>query len=522
MKGQLTVFFSLIVTLILSLITVCIQGAIKSTIAMQTECVVDMGLDSVFAEYNKELLEQYDLFFIDTSYGFSSPSIANTENRLHQFLEYNIDPQKDNLILNSFDWNQMEIVDVMVTNEVYATDKNGQEFKKQAIEHMKNFVGLNEISYVKAKLNEVNQDGLLERELDFERQELHNIILKEEEKVNEENIDMDQKGKWDGIVNQEDATVLNNAESVHLGILSLVIKETATISKSTLSSEELLSTRISNSRSNEEKRGSAQDEKESDAENEQFGMAEEILFVEYLLSKFHNYAEGEGEGDAEGDGVRDADEDNGVLQYELEYLLGGKESDVKNLKKVVHSMLLMREVSNYLYLQSDQEKLGEADVLAWTFGVVTLNPEMQPTYKQLILLSWAYGEGLLDVRELLNGGKIPLKKTRSDWKLGLSNLFSIGFDNTFDDKTNDEKEDKGLDYKMYLRLLLLTENKKNILTRSMNLVEANIRKTEGNSEFRLDGCVGGMSANVEMKGKFGFDFIINRKYSYCNSNESEN
>lgn len=544
MRGQITVFFSLIVTLILSLIVVCIQGAIKSTIAMQTECVVDMGLDSVFAEYHRELLEQYELFLIDTSYGVSNPSIANTENHLLQYMEYNVDPQKGNLIMDLFDWNQMEIVDAMITDEIYATDQKGYEIKKQAISYMKNRIGMDEIEYIKDKVTEINQDGLLERELDLERQELRDSILKEEEKVNEENLNLDQNemnqeeiiqenqenqnnqknqnqnGKFfmESETNSDDNSIQTKGERARLGILSMVIKDTSVISRSELCKEELLSSRIIYDKKEDSKEN--QEGNKKDREVQKFDMSEEVLFVEYLLSQFHSYV--------------DVEEYAGALSYEVEYLLGGKETDVENLKKVVHSMLLMREVANYMYLLTDQEKMGEADALAWTFGVVTLNPEMQPAYKQLILLSWAYGEGLLDVRKLLEGGKVPLKKTRENWQLGIDNMFQIGLDLVIGSEANkddgkninetngntkyeNEDDETGLDYKMYLRLLLLVENKEDVLTRSMNLIEANIRKTEGNSEFRLDGCIGGMSANVEMKGKFGFDFVISRKYYYCNS-----
>ena len=81
-KGYITVFLSLSLTLILSLVFTVIEGARISAIRMKFECVADIGMNSVLAEYNRELLSQYDLLFVDTSYGSGTPSIANAEEHL--------------------------------------------------------------------------------------------------------------------------------------------------------------------------------------------------------------------------------------------------------------------------------------------------------------------------------------------------------------------------------------------------------------------------------------------------------
>lgn len=68
-KGYITVFLTLSLTLILSLVFTVIEGARISAIRMKFECVADIGMNSVLAEYHRELLEQYDLLFVDMSYG---------------------------------------------------------------------------------------------------------------------------------------------------------------------------------------------------------------------------------------------------------------------------------------------------------------------------------------------------------------------------------------------------------------------------------------------------------------------
>ena len=66
-KGSITVFLSLILTPVLAVIICMTESAAYSAARMKCEVATDMALESVFAEYNRELLKRYDLYFIDTS-----------------------------------------------------------------------------------------------------------------------------------------------------------------------------------------------------------------------------------------------------------------------------------------------------------------------------------------------------------------------------------------------------------------------------------------------------------------------
>ena len=93
-RGTITVFLSISLTIILSLIGAVIESARYSALRMRTEMIMEMGLMSVFAEYNRELLKNYDLLFIDTSYGTGKPDIAATEDHLKDYMSYNGRPGK--------------------------------------------------------------------------------------------------------------------------------------------------------------------------------------------------------------------------------------------------------------------------------------------------------------------------------------------------------------------------------------------------------------------------------------------
>ena len=68
-KGYLTVYLSLVFAIVLSLLLTLIEGAAVGATRLQAELAADLGLDSVFAEYHRELMKQYGVSYIDDSYG---------------------------------------------------------------------------------------------------------------------------------------------------------------------------------------------------------------------------------------------------------------------------------------------------------------------------------------------------------------------------------------------------------------------------------------------------------------------
>ena len=67
-----------------------------------------------------------------------------------------------------------------------------------------------------------------------------------------------------------------------------------------------------------------------------------------------------------------------------------------------------------------------------------------------ILGVWAYGESILEVKCLLNGGKIAFEKTALNWKLSLTNLCSM----EQAAKGNVTEDAQGMTYEEYLFMLL--------------------------------------------------------------------
>ena len=85
-------------------------------------------------------------------------------------------------------------------------------------------------------------------------------------------------------------------------------------------------------------------------------------------------------------------------------------------------LLALREAANLVYLAKDAQKQGEmeamAGVIAASFGV----PAAMPVVKMALAVCWAFAESILDLRELLDGGKVALFKTAESWQLSLEQL----------------------------------------------------------------------------------------------------
>ena len=75
--GYLTVFLALTITVLLSLILLLLEGARINAIRMKTETAGNIAVRSALGEFHRELLRQYDLYFIDTSYGTGAGGTEN-------------------------------------------------------------------------------------------------------------------------------------------------------------------------------------------------------------------------------------------------------------------------------------------------------------------------------------------------------------------------------------------------------------------------------------------------------------
>lgn len=479
-QAYLTVYLALSMTIMISLCLALIEGARSNAIRMETECVTEIGLQSIFAEYHRELFNKYNLFAIDSSYGTDVANKLNTEHHLKRYIERNI--STEDILLDKLlyrDFLAMELQDAEITKLLILTDYNGLVLRRKAVEAIKDDVGLALFDEVMNWMQVVETNNLMEMDVAAWKksadEELH--------KYNGQQVEISE-GEWTTINIQNPTMELEKIRNS--GILSFIVEDTQSLSNRYLNPESLMGYRMELGQINQ---GNMEMEENSPDEE----LIEQYLFLEYLLKYMGCYG--------------DEDESNALL-YQLEYILIGKNSDLENLKSLVNRLMAIREAANASYIFSDQEKCAEAELAALLISSLVQLPELAEVLKPVLLLAWSFAESLHDMEVLLQGGKIPLMKDKNSWYYSLENALT-GFQ-----KSSYQVEGTGLTYKDYLRIMMMFTESETLTKRAMDLIEADIRKTPGNENFRLDACYVKLEAFIKMKSAYGYAFEITRTKEY--------
>lgn len=464
-KGAITVFLSLISVLFLSLLCTAVESARVQGCRAKAAAVLDMGMFSVMGEFERELLEKYDVFFLDGAAGSGSYSEDQINSTLKSYMEYNADPNKGEWIAR-FDPFAMQVTDARITGVGLATDDDGAAFYQQAVRFMRENLATEVVQIwlerirqgeemKKAEDSYKNQESTVSEQL----QKLEEQQKQLEEQQKEENA---QENGAETKVFYPPATVektnpLDVIKKIkNEGILGLVLKD-----RSQVSAKKLDSDRVSKRKC---RKGTLPVKKEYG------GLIDNLIFQQYLFERFALFTDKDKEG---------------ALDYALEYILCGKESDEKNLTSVVHRLLLLREGVNFLYLSLDEASMAAAQGLAAGLVGWMPVPGISTATAYALLLAWAYGESLLDVRTLLAGGKAPLKKSADTWKLGLSSLAGI----LTELERVDGSEGTGLTYADHLQILFTLGSSKKYAMRALDLIEGYMRGRPATEAFRMDNAV---------------------------------
>ena len=134
-EGYLTVYLSITLALILSLCLALIEGVRSNGVRVEAECVTEIGINSVLAEYHRELFRQYNIFAVDSSYGGISSGPNPVAEHLRGYVERNL--SLEDIFLADYlyrDFLAMELVNSEVTGVSILTDSKGEVFRNRAVE----------------------------------------------------------------------------------------------------------------------------------------------------------------------------------------------------------------------------------------------------------------------------------------------------------------------------------------------------------------------------------------------------
>lgn len=476
-SGYLTIYISLTLTIMLSLCLTLIEGARQNTIRLETECVMDIALNSILAEYHRELFAQYNLFYIDSSYGSDYPSYYNTEARLQYYLEQNLNLEEASYIDFLYkDLLGMELEEVYLKKVTLATDGDGVLFQKRAAQAVWDDIGLQLAENVLDWVQTIEAKGLLERDMEAEKQAVDAQL----EAYNGTQKQL-TKETWFTVEIKDPTQHLDDMRAQ--GVLKWVVDKETALSGQTVDLSQYISAR--------RKRGSLNHGNET--VTEQVSALEKIMFHEYLLRYSGHYGQ---------------EKQGSLLKYQAEYLVAGKAEDKENLRQVVNTICAIREVANILYLYGSEEKVALAEAVATVLASAVLCPEIEPLFEAGLLLGWAYLESLYDTKVLLAGGRVPLIKDNDTWHYDLDGILS-----SVDMQVKDGNS-RGMSYTDYLHVLLYISDGEQTTFRFMDLMEMDIRLTEGNAAFRMDACIDSVEAEALIQSGYGYECSISREKGY--------
>lgn len=424
-KGEITAFLALTFMLILSIVAALIQSANLYATKHNNRIRTQIALESTFAEYSSELLNQYEIF---SRFG---ASLSVLQNRLDF---YGVGDMT----------HEIEKVE-------YLTDHSGRPFYEQAIHYAKNWLGLDEVMLGTTYEFSANED--IEHEERGVLESIQEFLEEEEKELPKDNNPI------------QSVQMLKN-----MSLLTLVAPEQEQLSNQTISLSELPSHRRLNKGNYEA--------------SSKVGTLDKPFFIAYLAEHFSHYKN---------------EKENTSLSYECEYLIGGKKSDRANLEVVCKRILQIRMLANYGYLLTDEGKKTEAEVMAAALCTLAGAPQLTALVKHAILLVWAYGESIVDVRVLLKGKKSPFLKTKETWQLQLANLITLG---TEHEVSGEKDGGRGLGYQDYLYGLLLLEKNETLSMRSLDLIESNLH-------IMTDQCM----TKVKIKSQYTLWKGVNDEYT---------
>lgn len=451
-KGEVTAYLSLVFILLMTFVGGIMESASIQMAKNYRRADMNRAMESVFAEYQKELLEEYEIFALDTGYETSQYGEDMVIRRLEYYGAQNMEHQ--------------------VRRIQYLTDHGGRAFYEQVAAYMEQQYGIDLVK---------EQVGMTDI---WKKQDEQIIEYEQTGKTEQEHLEQlleEQAGE----LPSEDNPIAYVEELKKSPILSLVMPEDRQVSEKKIALASMVSERQRN-----------QGYGDFSDVTPEAGTVDHLLFGRYLTDHF---------------GHAVSEKDKGALDYELEYLLAGKESDRENLEAVVNQLLLFRFVPNYMHLQGSSTKKAEAEAMALTLCSLLAVPAITQAAAQVILLAWAYGECLMDVRALLNKGKVPLMKNEESWQLSLSDLLKLGQDKSLNDG---QDTGSGLTYEEYLRILLFLEKKEALGMRALDLIENNLRTKHGLTSFRADQCVSKMEMDSTCKLRRGIHYRFSTYFGY--------
>lgn len=447
-NGSLSVVMALTISVVLSFCLVLIESARENTMLLKADVLFELGMQCMAAEYHRTLWEEFDLMYVDTSFETENPDYQLFKQHLEEYIDRNL----------SFDnkgWLALEAADIKIQEVELATDEDGMVYLEQAIEAAEETIGIGYLEQIEYWLKLMQSNSYME-----------SVLFQEKSRVTEQIEDVNgtwveiEEAVW-GTDKQGQPILLKEAEYQMVDIDNPLdrIYGAGLLVRQVLGSDENLFGPKMNTELFISNRtvavGNMGQKKEAEEDYDGAkALWNKILFCKYIFDHFASFTDGYAENKMDG-----------RLRCPVEYIIGGEESDMANLEKVMGQLLIVREIDNYLFLLQDEVRMAEAELIGASIATAAAVPWMGSVVKHALILYWAYEDSIVDLKQLYQGNRISLCKTLQ----------------------GKHAEFLQLGYEDYLLLLLLLQHQERIVWNSMDMIEMYIRQSQ--ETFRLDGCI---------------------------------
>ncbi len=451
-KASITVFLSLLTILFIGFIMAMTEHARIFGLRQRLTSATDSAMDSLFSMYDCDLLDEFDLLLLNEA---NLKDSKEPKDIVEHYLTMNLNSKLDHLLLSGSLY-MGNNVSVEIENTVSVIENEGELFARSVLEFMKyRTLGI-ALEKVQEQLEDIKkgEDARTEaqKEQDQGQENVQKQLAQKTEEEQEQYREVLEESWLDKIEKLKED-----------GWLNFVMPFDQAASDYTITSSDLPS-----------KWRTVNFTWYHSAISE---IEESFLFTEYLLEHCRCFTSAE---KTEG------------MAYELEYVLNGKVSDKENLKSTVNSLLLMREGLNLFSALKDSTLSSQAQIAATALvGWTGIYPAVKLT-QFAMLAGWSFAEAIVDVRTLLSGGRIPIIKNAESWTLSFSQIADFLDGDLF----LTAKEQDGLTYDSYLRLLLYAKGRSDRRYYTMDVIQ--LRMRENNPSFSMTDCLGAVEVCTKM------------------------
>lgn len=471
-KGSLTVFYSMTIMILLSLFLTMVEVVRENAMETTSLLVTKEAVESSMSEFNSFMWKNYGLLGMDFGYNGQVDDMSMLKTKLMDYARTNSNPDSEGLLVGNSNFTRMEPTDALIENYGLLTDNGGAPAivmgARQIIGEIPEAI-LSEWLSQMDQVNNTSTEDIGSKVADInsakEQAKREKEAAKEEAIANGEEFEEEELPLSEGEYDDPSSAYGEIKSMLSQGVLAMVIPNAGSISTKTIHSDKV-SVR-------DRHVGSRQD-------ITSVSPAEKLLYIEYMFNYFEYYGH-----QLPKDG----------LDYEVEYVLFGKDSDLNNLASMAERLLLIREGQNLISVGLDGNLREQARLVATAVVGWTGNPVLITIVQIAVMAIWAFIESILDVRTLFAGGRVAFLKDYSTWTSTVTHLLQVT-----DINFKAKESPVGMTYKDYIRAMLAVEGQEKIGLRSLDAIEYAVRTQNGFQNVKVDQMIYAMDPTITYYG----------------------